>query len=46
MVWEAVLRWIDFDPKARVTHLARLMRGIRLGLLANSVRILKHKILI
>jgi kelch-like protein 10 len=38
VVWEALLRWIDFNPSSRITHLAKLMRGVRLGLLSNSVR--------
>lgn len=37
VVWEASLRWIDFDPESRVTHLSKIMRGVRLGLLSDSV---------
>ncbi|XP_070497155.1 kelch-like protein 10 [Chironomus tepperi] len=36
VVWEAVLRWIDFNPESRAKHLAKLMNGVRLGLLANK----------
>lgn len=39
-VWECCIRWIDFDPKNRTKHLTKLMRGVRLGLLTNSVGIL------
>lgn len=39
-VWECCIRWIDFDPENRTKHLTKLMRGVRLGLLTNSVSIL------
>lgn len=36
-MWELVLRWIDFNFESRFEHLPKLMRGVRLGLLSNSV---------
>ncbi|XP_026463308.1 kelch-like protein 10 [Ctenocephalides felis] len=33
VVWECVLRWINFDPETRKQHVVTLMKAIRLGLL-------------
>ncbi|KAJ8967473.1 hypothetical protein NQ314_002787 [Rhamnusium bicolor] len=33
IVWETILRWIDYDIDARKTHIVSLMKCIRLGLL-------------
>lgn len=35
-MWECVIRWIEFKLDKRKTHLTKLMRGIRLGLLPNK----------
>lgn len=32
-VWEAILRWIDYDAEKRKPHIVTLMQTIRLGLL-------------
>ena len=40
-VWECCIRWIDYDPTNRTKHLTKLMRGVRLGLLTNSVGIVE-----
>lgn len=36
-VWEAVLRWVNYDPDARWQHTVKLMGSIRLGLLDTQV---------
>lgn len=36
-VWECIIRWIDVNPEDRKQYLTKLMRGVRLGLLNNSV---------
>uniref|UniRef100_A0A2A4K3X6 BTB domain-containing protein n=1 Tax=Heliothis virescens TaxID=7102 RepID=A0A2A4K3X6_HELVI len=33
VVWEAVLRWVNYDPDSRWQHTVKLMGSIRLGLL-------------
>lgn len=33
IVWETILRWIDYDTEARKKHIVALMKCIRLGLL-------------
>ncbi|KAJ8982881.1 hypothetical protein NQ317_004311 [Molorchus minor] len=33
IVWETILRWIDYDTKSRKKHIVSLMKCIRLGLL-------------
>lgn len=38
-VWEAVLRWVNYDPEARWQHTVKLMGSIRLGLLDTQVSI-------
>lgn len=35
-VWEAILRWIDYDPENRKKHIVTLMQTIRLGLLETT----------
>lgn len=42
-VWEAVLRWIDFDPENRKQHIVTLMQTIRLGLLETQYFLEKVK---
>lgn len=37
LVWEFVLRWIDWDPESRKKHLPKLLRSIRLGCLQATV---------
>lgn len=37
VVWESLLKWIDHDAATRKVHLEKLMSGVRLGLLSNSV---------
>lgn len=37
-MWEALLSWIDYNSASRLVHLPKIMGGVRLGLLANSVR--------
>lgn len=41
LVWECILRWIDFEPNERKHHIVDLMRKIRLGLL-NTQFFLEH----
>ena len=36
LVFDAVCRWIDFDPERRRSHMARLLKTIRLGLLTTQ----------
>ena len=36
LVFDAVCRWIDFDPERRRGHMARLLKTIRLGLLTTQ----------
>ena len=36
LVFDAVCRCIDFDPERRKTHMARLLKTIRLGLLTTQ----------
>lgn len=38
VVWEAVLRWVHYDPDLRWQHTVKLMGSIRLGLLDTQVR--------
>ncbi|KAJ8721599.1 hypothetical protein PYW07_002374 [Mythimna separata] len=33
VVWEAVLRWVNYEPDSRWSHTVKLMGSIRLGLL-------------
>lgn len=33
IVWDLVLKWINYDPSERKQHIVVLMKGIRLGLL-------------
>ncbi|XP_044267489.1 kelch-like protein 10 isoform X2 [Tribolium madens] len=33
IVWETILKWIDYDPEQRKGHIVTLMKCIRLGLL-------------
>ncbi|XP_041366387.1 kelch-like protein 10 [Gigantopelta aegis] len=44
LVFEAVLRWIDYDPDRRKGHIARLLRTIRLGLLTTQYFVEKVKV--
>lgn len=37
VVWEAVLRWVNYDPDNRWQHTVKLMGSIRLGLLDTQV---------
>lgn len=37
VVWEAVLRWVNYDPDIRWQHTVKLMGSIRLGLLDTQV---------
>lgn len=37
VVWEAVLRWVNYDPDVRWHHTVKLMGSIRLGLLDTQV---------
>lgn len=37
VVWEAVLRWVNYDPDSRWQHTVKLMGSIRLGLLDTQV---------
>lgn len=39
VVWEAVLRWVNYDPDIRWQHTVKLMGSIRLGLLDTQVSI-------
>lgn len=39
VVWEAVLRWVNYDPDSRWQHTVKLMGSIRLGLLDTQVNI-------
>lgn len=43
MVWEAVIRWIDFEAAVRKEHIVVLMKQIRLGLLDTQYFIEKVK---
>lgn len=43
-VWKCCLRWIDFDPVKRKGHIAKLLSGVRLGLL--NIRVISLKIYI
>ncbi|CRL02759.1 CLUMA_CG015753, isoform A, partial [Clunio marinus] len=36
VVWECVLRWINYQPEKRKQYLCKLMQAIRLGLLTSS----------
>lgn len=36
-VWDAVLRWVNYEPDQRWQHTVKLMGGIRLGLLDTQV---------
>lgn len=36
-VWEAVLRWVNYEPDARWQNTVKLMGSIRLGLLDTQV---------
>jgi hypothetical protein len=38
VVWEAVLRWVNYEPDIRWQHTVKLMGSIRLGLLDTQVR--------
>lgn len=37
-VWKLCIKWIDQDPDNRKQHVARLMQGVRLGLMTPKVR--------
>lgn len=37
VVWEAVLRWVNYEPDKRWQHTVKLMGSIRLGLLDTQV---------
>lgn len=37
-VWKLCIKWIDQDPENRKQHVARLMQGVRLGLMTPKVR--------
>lgn len=37
VVWEAVLRWVNYEPDLRWQHTVKLMGSIRLGLLDTQV---------
>ncbi|XP_046575253.1 LOW QUALITY PROTEIN: kelch-like protein 10 [Haliotis rubra] len=43
IVFDAVLRWIDFDPEKRKCQIARLLKTIRLGLLTTQYFVEKVK---
>ncbi|XP_076094839.1 kelch-like protein 10 [Mytilus galloprovincialis] len=43
IVFDAVLRWIDYEPEYRKVHIARLLRTIRLGLLTTQYFVEKVK---
>ena len=43
IVFDAVLRWIDYDPERRKIHIAKLLRAIRLGLLTTQYFVEKVK---
>ncbi|XP_050419085.1 kelch-like protein 10 [Patella vulgata] len=43
LVFDAVLRWIDFDPERRRCHMARILKTIRLGLLSTQFFVEKVK---
>ncbi|XP_052791911.1 kelch-like protein 10 [Mya arenaria] len=43
IVFDAVLRWIDYDPERRKSSIAKLMRAIRLGLLTTQYFVEKVK---
>lgn len=45
VVWEAVLRWVNYEPDSRWQHTVKLMGSIRLGLLDTQVRSYFYKIL-
>lgn len=32
-VWKLCIKWIDHDPDSRKQHVAKLMQGVRLGLM-------------
>jgi kelch-like protein 10 len=42
-VFEAALRWIDYEPNSRKIHIARLLHTIRLGLLTTHYFVEKVK---
>ena len=44
MVFDAVLRWIDYDPEHRKCQIARLLKCIRLGLLTTQYFVEKVKV--
>ncbi|KAI8422354.1 hypothetical protein MSG28_006215 [Choristoneura fumiferana] len=41
VVWEAVLRWVNYEPDSRWQHTVKLMGSIRLGLLDTQVQNVK-----
>ncbi|KAK7110160.1 kelch-like protein 10 isoform X2 [Littorina saxatilis] len=43
LVFDAVCRWVDFDPERRRGHMARLLKTIRLGLLTTQFFVEKVK---
>lgn len=43
LVFDSVLRWIDYDPERRKSSIAKLMRSIRLGLLTTQYFVEKVK---
>ncbi|XP_052281875.1 kelch-like protein 10 [Dreissena polymorpha] len=43
LVFDAVVRWIDFDPERRKEHMALLLRSMRLGLLTTHFFVEKVK---
>ncbi|XP_022304667.2 kelch-like protein 10 [Crassostrea virginica] len=44
LVFDAALRWIDYDPEERKEHIARLLKTIRLGLLTTQYFVEKVKV--
>nr|QTM97704.1 KLHL10 [Sinohyriopsis cumingii] len=43
IVFDAILRWIDYDPERRKNYIARLLKTIRLGLLTTQYFVEKVK---
>ncbi|ESO94394.1 hypothetical protein LOTGIDRAFT_175448 [Lottia gigantea] len=43
LVFDAVLRWIDYDPERRRCHIAKILKTIRLGLLTTQYFVEKVK---
>lgn len=41
IVWECCIKWIDYDPSNRSGHITKILESIRLGLLNDTVSILK-----